>query len=180
MEFLLLMIMVLQLLMIIFFPDFIKALTKPFTKVLVQLNKNVLKGWAQNSPDYGNATTVLKPGCSHQPAGGPSCKYLFSHLGPEAVNIGETYIGIILFAISLGMFCSCLIAIVKILKSFSSNHSYEKIPGLAWFTKYLALMIALVRSPSVIDPHTVQAQHSKFYSALHCLSRTSVAQCILP
>ena len=60
-----------------------------------------------------------------------------------------------------------------------------QIPGLAWFTKYLAmmisvLMIALVRSPSVIDPHTVQAQHSKFYSVLHCGSRTSVAQCISP
>ena len=53
-------------------PDFLKALTKPFTKVLVQLNKNVLKGWAQNSPDYGNATSVLKPGCRHHEAGGPS------------------------------------------------------------------------------------------------------------
>ena len=147
-----------------YFPDFIKALTKPFTKVLVQLNKNVLKGWAQNSPDYGNATSVLKPGCRHHEAGGPSCKYLFAHLGPEGVNIGETYIGIILLAISLGMLCSCLIGIVKILKSIlgtkvknmmgHATNADIQIPGLGWFTKYLAmmasvLMIALVRSPKL-------------------------------
>ena len=160
-------------------PDFLKALTKPFTKVLVQLDKNVLKAWAQNSPDYENATSVLKPGCRPHEAGDPSCKYLFAHLGPEGVNIGETYIGIIFLAISLCMLGSYLIGMVNTLNSLSGTK------GLGWFTKYLAmmasvLMIALVRSPSVIDPHTVQAQHSKFYSALHCESRTSVAQCISP
>jgi len=145
-------------------PDFLKALTKPFTKVLVQLDKNVLKGWAQNSPDYENATSVLKPGCRHHEAGGPSCKYLFAHLGPEGVNIGETYIGIILLAISLCMLCGCLIGMVKILnsllgtkvKSVIENVINADIPirGLGWLTGYLAMIVGaimtiLVQSSSV-------------------------------
>jgi len=37
-------------------PDFLKALTKPVTQIVIQLDKEVLKGWAQNSPQYENAT----------------------------------------------------------------------------------------------------------------------------
>merc|ERR1712106_1264386 len=92
---------------------YLETLTKPFTKVLVQLDKDVLKGWAQNSPEYENTTTVLKIGCHQHAPGGPSCKYLFAHLGIEGVDIGETYIGILLLAISLCMLCGCLIGMVK-------------------------------------------------------------------
>jgi len=145
-------------------PDFLKALTKPFTKILVQLDKNVLKGWAQNSPAYENATSVLKPGCHRHEAGGPSCKYLFAHLGPEGINIGETYIGVILLAISLCMLCGCLIGMVKILnsllgtkvKSVIENVINSDIPirGLGWLTGYLAMIVGaimtiLVQSSSV-------------------------------
>jgi len=145
-------------------PDFLKALTKPFTKVLVQLDKDVLKGWAQNSPEYENTTTVLKIGCHQHAPGGPSCKYLFSHLGIEGVDIGETYIGILLLAISLCMLCGCLIGMVKTLnsllgskvKGIIENVINADIPirGLGWLTGYLAMVVGaimtiLVQSSSV-------------------------------
>jgi len=145
-------------------PDFLKALTKPFTKVLVQLDKDVLKGWAQNSPEYENTSTVLKIGCHQHAPGGPSCKYLFAHLGIEGVNIGETYIGIILLAISLCMLCGCLIGMVKTLnsllgtkvKGIIENVINADIPirGLGWLTGYLAMIVGaimtiLVQSSSV-------------------------------
>jgi len=145
-------------------PDFLKALTKPFTKVLVQLDKDVLKGWAQNSPEYENTSTVLKLGCHHHAPGGPSCKYLFAHLGVEGVNIGETYIGILLLAISLCMLCGCLIGMVKTLnsllgarvKGIIENVINSDIPirGLGWLTGYLAMVVGaimtiLVQSSSV-------------------------------
>merc|ERR1719422_1202754 len=145
-------------------PDFLKALTKPFTKVLVQLDKDVLKGWAQNSPEYENTSTVLKLGCHHHAPGGPSCKYLFAHLGVEGVNIGETYIGIILLVISLCMLCGCLIGMVKTLNSLLGTrvkgiienviNSDIPIRGLGWLTGYLAMVVGaimtiLVQSSSV-------------------------------
>eukprot|EP00092_Neocalanus_flemingeri_P030000 GFUD01032570.1.p1 GENE.GFUD01032570.1~~GFUD01032570.1.p1 ORF type:complete len:613 (+),score=165.86 GFUD01032570.1:180-2018(+) len=145
-------------------PDFLKALTKPFTKVLVQLNKKVLNGWAQNLPEYENATTVLRTGCHQHTPGGPSCNYLFAHLGPEGVNIRESYIGVILLAISLCMLCGCLIGMVKILnailgtkvKSVIENVINADIPirGLGWLTGYLAMLVGaimtiLVQSSSV-------------------------------
>jgi len=145
-------------------PDFLKALTKPVTKILIQLDKKVLKGWAQNAPEYENATTILKTGCHEHIEGSPSCKYLFAHLGPEGVNIGETYIGLMLLAISLCMLCGCLIGMVKILnsllgervKNVIENVINADIPirGLGWLTGYLAMVLGaimtiLVQSSSV-------------------------------
>merc|ERR1712042_167224 len=145
-------------------PDFLKALTKPVTKILIQLDKKVLKGWAQNAPEYENATTILKTGCHEHIEGSPSCKYLFAHLGPEGVNIGETYIGLILLALSLVMLCGCLIGMVKILnlllgervKNVIENVINADIPirGLGWLTGYLAMVLGaimtiLVQSSSV-------------------------------
>ena len=41
-------------------------------------------------------------------------------------------------------------------------------------------MITMAQSPSVINLHTMQTQHSKVYSALHYKSRTSITQYISP
>jgi len=147
-------------------PDFLKALTKPLTKVLVQLDKNVLTGWAQNDPTYANTTTVLKMNCheSNPHIGDPSCKYLFAFIGEEGLDIGETYIGIILLGISLCMLVCCLIGMVKILntllggqvKGIIENVINADIPikGLGWLTGYLAMVLGaimtiLVQSSSV-------------------------------
>merc|ERR1719295_1191750 len=98
-------------------PDFLKALTKPLTKVLIQLDKDVLKGWAENKDEFRNVTSVLKLGCEDKNKMHSTCPYLFAHLGPEGANIGETYIGLFLLGISLTMLCGCLIGMVKILNS---------------------------------------------------------------
>jgi len=146
-------------------PDFLKALTKPLTKVLIQLDKDVLRGWAENKEEYRNHTSVLKSGCNdHLTSSHTTCPYLFAHFGPEGLNIGETYIGLILLAISLTMLCGCLIGMVKILNSLLGekvrgiieNVINADIPvrGLGWLTGYLAMMVGavmtiLVQSSSV-------------------------------
>jgi sodium-dependent phosphate cotransporter len=58
-------------------PDFLKVLTKPFTSSIIQLDKEVLQGWASNDPEYENVTTVLKTHCK------ADCSYVFYGLGPE-------------------------------------------------------------------------------------------------
>lgn len=145
-------------------PDFLKALTKPFTKVLIQLDKDVLRGWAENKEEYRNHTSVLKSGCNDHLAVHSTCPYLFAHFGPEGLDIGETYIGLILLAISLTMLCGCLIGMVKILNSLLGqkvrgvieNVINADIPvrGLGWLTGYLAMVVGavmtiLVQSSSV-------------------------------
>ena len=67
-------------------PDFLKVLTKPFTKSIIQVNKKVLEGWAQNDPKYENATTVLKTDCGKNSS---ACTFLFSNLGPEGMTIED-------------------------------------------------------------------------------------------
>jgi len=146
-------------------PDFLKALTRPVTDNLIKLDKAVLKGWAQNDPKYDNASTILKTGCGSVEEGqGPSCHFLFAYLGPEGWNIGETYIGVLLLAISLVMLCGCLIGMVKVLnsllgskvKNVIENVINADIPvrGLGWLTGYLAMVLGalltiLVQSSSV-------------------------------
>jgi len=147
-------------------PDFLKALTRPLTDNLIKLDKAVLKGWAQSDPEYENTTTVLKTNCERLQAGeqGPSCHYVFAYLGAEGFNIGETYIGIILLALSLVMLCGCLIGMVKVLnsllgsrvKTVIENVINADIPvrGLGWLTGYLAMLLGavltiLVQSSSV-------------------------------
>jgi len=145
-------------------PDLLKALTKPVTQLVIQLDKDVLKGWAQNSPEYENATTILRSGCDPHSHDISSCNYLFAHLGPERINIGETYLGILLLAMSLFMLCGCLIGMVKVLnallgskvKGIIENVINADIPvrGLGWLTGYLAMVVGavmtiLVQSSSV-------------------------------
>jgi len=145
-------------------PDLLKSLTKPVTRLVVQLDKDVLTGWAQHLPQYDNTTTVLRPGCHRDDTGSRICSYLLAHLGPEGVHVGETYIGIILLAISLAMLCGCLIGMVKTLnsllgekvKSVIENIINADIPirGLGWLTGYLAMVLGailtiLVQSSSV-------------------------------
>ena len=61
-------------------PDFLKVLTKPFTKSIIQVNKKVLDGWARNEKKFENATTVLKTECGKNST---ACTFLFANLGPE-------------------------------------------------------------------------------------------------
>jgi len=142
-------------------PDFLKVLTKPFTKSIIQVNKKVLEGWAQNDPKYENATTVLKTGCGSNSAG---CTFLFANLGPEGADIGDTGAGVILLVVSLLMLCGCLIGLVKILNSLLGERVREIIKNgvnkdipvkyLGWVTGYLVMVVGagltiIVQSSSV-------------------------------
>ena len=63
-------------------PDFLKVITKPFTKSIVQLDKKILKGWAHGDPKYENVSSVLKSHC-----GDTGCSYLFYGLSSEGTYI---------------------------------------------------------------------------------------------
>ncbi len=44
-------------------PELLKALTKPLTKLVIQIDKKVLKGWSLGQEKYVNVTTLLKISC---------------------------------------------------------------------------------------------------------------------
>eukprot|EP00090_Calanus_glacialis_P001344 TRINITY_DN10955_c0_g1_i3.p1 TRINITY_DN10955_c0_g1~~TRINITY_DN10955_c0_g1_i3.p1 ORF type:complete len:539 (-),score=124.86 TRINITY_DN10955_c0_g1_i3:137-1753(-) len=142
-------------------PDFLKVLTKPFTKSIIQLNKKVLSGWARNDPKYENSTTVLKTGCGDDST---VCPFLFANLGPEGANIGDSGSGIILLTVALIMLCGCLICLVKLLNSILGERVKEIIKNgvnkdipikyLGWLTEYLVMIVGafltiIVQSSSV-------------------------------
>ncbi len=121
-------------------PDLLKALTKPLTSRVVQLDKKVLTGWSLDDPKYANVTTLLKFNCKREVADLPSpfaetagyhggggggggggaekqyekyqCDYVLAGWG-----LSDTWVGLILLAFSLALLCTCLILLVKILNS---------------------------------------------------------------
>lgn len=136
-------------------PDFLKTLTKPFTKAIIQLDKKVLKGWAHNDPDFVNATTLLKTGCKDSEKNVLEvCPYLFAHLGPEGSDLSDVAIGVILLILSICMLSGCLLGMVKCLnsilgaevKNFIEKTINTDIPvrGLGWLTGYLFLLFGVV------------------------------------
>ena len=58
-------------------PDFLKVITNPFTKSIIQLDKNILKGWASNNPKYMNVTSVMKLHCKDSDKLPTNCSYAF-------------------------------------------------------------------------------------------------------
>lgn len=161
-------------------PDILKAITKPFTSAVIQIDKKVLKGWSLNDTHYDNVTTLLKKNCkrpiddddgSYFPIGGGGsggadedvayekyeCGYVFANWG-----IRDLWIGIILLAVSLLLLTTCLILLVKILKSLMENQMAQvvkrtlnaEIPYVPWLTGYIAIGVGavvtfLVQSSSV-------------------------------
>jgi len=142
-------------------PDFLKALTSPITKLVIQLDKNVLKGWAIHDPHYDNAT-IFKVGCTGLEEEEIVCPYLFAYILDAGAS--KILIGVLLLGISLCMLCSCLIGMVKILNALLGPKVREMIQnvinadipvsGLGWLTGYLAMLLGalltiLVQSSSV-------------------------------
>ncbi len=117
-------------------PDLLKALTKPFTKLVVQIDKKVLKGWSLNDTDYINVTTLFKKNCKHHvdhalssPVGSGlalnetplasekfACGYLFA-----GWSHADVWAGVLLLVISLAILAGCLVGLVKILNSLMKN-----------------------------------------------------------
>ncbi|XP_023335519.1 sodium-dependent phosphate transport protein 2A [Eurytemora carolleeae] len=146
-------------------PDFLKKVTGPFTKSIIQLDKHVLEAWAANDPEYANVTTILKLNCKGENETMlERCPYLFAFLGPQGSDIGDKYMGILLLALALGMLSGCLLGMVKSLnsllgtrvKGFIERTINTDIPirGLGWLTGYMymfvgAVITVLVQSSSV-------------------------------
>jgi len=140
-------------------PDLLKALTKPFTDKVVQLDKKILLGWSFNKPEYENVTSLLKSDCAED---GEPCDFLLSIMGQNGWGLSDTWLGLFLLAFSLALLCGCLIALMKILNSMLGSRMAEfiqrtinaEIPYVPWLTGYLfiavgAVITIIVRSSSV-------------------------------
>ncbi|XP_069116618.1 sodium-dependent phosphate transport protein 2B-like [Argopecten irradians] len=154
--------------------DLLKAITKPFTKKIIQVDSGAIHKIAQNEevdtllemcckyekPDpvnvtYSNGTlnmTEENKVCVEQ------CEFLFKDIG-----LKDTEIGGILLVIALILLCVCLLSIVKLLNSLLKGNIRRIIkkvinaefPGkCAYFTGYLAIIVGcgltiLVQSSSI-------------------------------
>lgn len=141
-------------------PDLLKAVTKPLTDMIVQLDKKILLGWSFDKPEYRNVTSLLKTDCAAEE--GEPCDFLLSIMGQNGWGLNDTWLGLFLLTFSLCMLCGCLIAMMKILNSilgsqmagFIQKTINAEIPYVPWLTGYLfiavgAVITMIVRSSSV-------------------------------
>ena len=45
-------------------PELLKAITKPLTKSIIQIDKKVLKGWTLNKAEFDCVDTLLQKKCA--------------------------------------------------------------------------------------------------------------------
>ncbi|XP_052098731.1 sodium-dependent phosphate transport protein 2B-like [Mytilus californianus] len=82
-------------------PDFLKAITKPFTSFIVSIDSGVIAKIAQGKDE--NVTTMMKGGVV------------------KDIGWNDTNTGILLLVLSLVVLCICLVLIVKLLHSVLSG-----------------------------------------------------------
>ncbi|KAK3595937.1 hypothetical protein CHS0354_032446 [Potamilus streckersoni] len=151
--------------------DFLQVIIGPFTKLIIQIDKNVIENIAKGKNEYldksilktccdktkeyfngtvsevlngtlVNSTKELRVSCKI------SCKYLFR----SVANVwSDSAIGAVLLVLALVIMCACLIAIVKLLYSLLKGQMAVTIrkfvnanfPGkvCGYFTGYLAILI---------------------------------------
>lgn len=105
--------------------EFLKKITKPFTYLVIQIDKKVLEELAKGELDsdksliksckdkvYFNETTNKTVTVDVK-----SCAFLFHDTG-----LSDTVVGVILLCASLFILCACLLGIVKILHSMLRGH----------------------------------------------------------
>ncbi|XP_033734881.1 sodium-dependent phosphate transport protein 2B-like [Pecten maximus] len=154
--------------------DFLKVITKPFTKRIIQVDKKGIQKIAQNE----DVDTLLKICCKSKTlknvnetfANGTSyilsskkicvkeCEYIF-----KDTTLSDNEIGGILLVASLILLCFCLFVIVKLLNSILQGKirkvikrfiNYEFPGRCGYFTGYLAIIVGcgltiLVQSSSI-------------------------------
>uniref|UniRef100_A0A8C0CHZ1 Solute carrier family 34 member 3 n=1 Tax=Balaenoptera musculus TaxID=9771 RepID=A0A8C0CHZ1_BALMU len=141
-------------------PDILKVLTRPLTRLIVQLDADVITGSGR-----GNATnsSLIKRWCGtngqtvRSAAGGPCperdspaaeeplpCRHLF-----EGTALADLAVGFILLAASLLVLCTCLVLIVKLLNSTLRGRIAQAVRTvinadfpfpLGWLSGYLAIL----------------------------------------
>ncbi|XP_069947694.1 sodium-dependent phosphate transport protein 2B [Cherax quadricarinatus] len=119
----------------------LKVITDPFTKLIIQLDKDVLTAWSTNQGELVNETSLVKRFCKkacmdHSTSGTNATTALVASINTATssgcVKVGvpnscyfvfyqtvltDAQVGIILLIASLIILCTALIAIVKILNS---------------------------------------------------------------
>ncbi|OBS68976.1 hypothetical protein A6R68_02499 [Neotoma lepida] len=158
-------------------PDILKALTKPFTHLIIQLdssvitsnitNSSLIKQWCgvkgetsqENNEEYGifnpckERNSTASPGENKVP-----CRHLFVGSG-----LTDLAVGFILLAGSLLVLCTCLVLIVKLLNSVLQGRIAGTVRTVinadfpfpfGWLSGYLAILVGagltfLLQSSSV-------------------------------
>ncbi|ELU01605.1 hypothetical protein CAPTEDRAFT_182218 [Capitella teleta] len=151
--------------------DLLKTLTKPFTELIIQLDKSVITAIATGDEVHANQSLV-KEWCSYSEEMVVSnvteinnatmvtitmakevlvkvplerCTFLFNNTG-----LSDLCVGLLLLVVSLFILCTCLVLMVKILNSVFRGKMATIIkttlnadfPGrLSWLTGYIAVMI---------------------------------------
>lgn len=147
----------------------LKKLTEPFTKLVIQLDKDIIKKIAlgDESAESKSLIKVCKPKITVEEVNGTvfntttnvtsfamknvttetptTCKFLFA-----GTTLSDTEVGIILLVLSIVLLCICLISIVKILHSMLRGQLAKIIkktvnadfPGpFKHLTGYLAILV---------------------------------------
>ncbi|KAL4238206.1 hypothetical protein ACF0H5_002918 [Mactra antiquata] len=146
--------------------DYLKTVTNPFTKLIIQIDKNVIKAIAQGDEEAASQS-VIKHDCCEKGDNGTEicepCKFLFESVSRNG-GWSDAAVGAVLLAIALILLCTCLVLIVKLLHSLLRGqiaHVIRKFvnanfPGkvCGYFTGYLAIIIGagltiLVQSSSI-------------------------------
>lgn len=148
--------------------NFLKVITKPFTNLIIQVDKKVIEKIAMGkikddsvsiikhiccdkakNTSFVDINGTLVPKVTEVKVNCDYCKFLFENVSRDG-GWSDTAVGAVLLVISLALLILCLIGIVKILHSLLRGqmaHVIRKFinadfPGAcSYFTGYLALLI---------------------------------------
>lgn len=148
--------------------DFLKVITKPFTKLIIQIDKKVIENIATGKLKDDSASIIKHVCCDKMKnktievingtlveqvktvkVNCGSCKFLFESVSRDG-GWSDAAVGAVLLVIALVLLCSCLVAIVKLLHSLLRGqmaHVIRKFinadfPGVCgYFTGYIAILV---------------------------------------
>lgn len=148
--------------------EFLKKLTKPFTSLVIQIDKNIIQRIAEGK-EVGEGKSLIKYWCKTSKVFNSTlnstikvpvekCKFLFHDTGFK-----DSVVGIILLVVSIALLCFCLICIVKLLHSMLRGNLAVVVkktinadfPGpFKYLTGYFAILVGtcmtmLVQSSSI-------------------------------
>ncbi|XP_060596766.1 sodium-dependent phosphate transport protein 2B-like [Ruditapes philippinarum] len=146
--------------------DYLKVITNPLTKLVIQIDKKVITKIANGDEEYLDKS-IIKHKCCDKLDNGTSvncktCVFMFESISQPG-KWSDAAVGALLLVIALVLLCVCLVLIVKLLHSLLRGqiaHIIRKFinanfPGkCSYFTGYLAILIGagltiLVQSSSI-------------------------------
>lgn len=146
--------------------DYLKVITDPFTKLIIQIDKKVITKIAEGDVEYLDKS-IIKHSCCDKLDNGTSvnchpCEFMFESISRPG-RWSDAAVGALLLVIALFLLCVCLVLIVKLLHSLLRGQIAfiirkfinASFPGkCSYFTGYLAILIGagltvLVQSSSI-------------------------------